>query len=65
MPVRSQFASEEEWLAHLRLYFAAKAMQTILVGYEKQKEDKLEITEWLDAAKDSYDMADAMLEARK
>ena len=30
MPTRTQFESEAEWLAHLRLWFAGKALGGIL-----------------------------------
>lgn len=40
----------------LRDYFAAKAMQADLVGYDGEM--------WARVAKQAYEMADAMLEAR-
>ena len=41
----------------LRDYFAAKAMQAWLTGYEGSG--------WTQPAKEAYEMADAMMEARK
>jgi hypothetical protein len=41
----------------LRDYFAAKAMQSDLVGYDGEM--------WTRVAKHAYEMADAMLKARK
>lgn len=77
MPIRSQFQTEQEWLEHLRLYFAAKAMQAYLqnvaTGAElERKFDKQ--GEVANATGDespfdyiarlSLHMADAMLKAR-
>jgi hypothetical protein len=41
----------------LRDYFAAKAMQADLVGYDGEM--------WARVAKQAYEMADAMLKARQ
>ena len=59
-----------EWGTHkLRDYFAAKAMQSILRGYDAVtsfEEDEINDPEGMPSliAKDAYIMADAMLKAR-
>jgi hypothetical protein len=44
----------------LRDYFAAKAMQSLIMGIEGGKEHQIALV-----PKTSYDIADAMMEARK
>lgn len=66
MPLRNQFNSEAEWLEHLRMYFAAKAMQatiTALAGW-----GPLEFLRDIDTdkvAEFASKQADAMLAARE
>ena len=59
-PVQSVYIEDQETNSRgmtLRDYFAAKAMQADLTGYEGGL--------WARVAKEAYEMADAMMEARK
>ena len=61
----SDWAMKEQRGASLRDYFAAKAMQGFLTGDALVNESDTS-SEWLGkTAKASYEMADAMLAARK
>lgn len=58
MPLRPQFETEEEWVKHLRIWFAGKAMSGI-VGHIKYNSDPNEYLKRL--VKSSYDIADKMV----
>ena len=60
MPLRNQFESEAEWLDHLRLYFAAKALP--IIHSQNVAGGELRFSE---TARCAYAMADAMLVARE
>ena len=74
MPLRNQFNSEAEWLNHLRLYFAAKAMHSELMTagvpgdacnalvHEAERNGR-EVEAQI--ACNAYQLADAMLAARE
>ncbi len=74
MPLRNQFESEAEWLEHMRMYFAAKAMHAELMtcGVPGEACDALvrAIKKTGESPEDhiarvAYEMADAMLAARE
>lgn len=68
MPKRNEFATESEWLEHLRIYFAAKAMGGELASQSQETgeyTDKMSDEGYLSCAKRFYRMADAMLKARE
>lgn len=73
MPLRHQFETEAEWLEHLRMYFAAKAMQGLMSVPDERvyrTPNQQTYEEWQAGiyAKDAatcYAMADAMLKARE
>ena len=59
MPLRNQFDSEAEWMQHMRMYFAAKAMQGICAHHDTWGFIVDEIVG------QSYAIADSMLAARE
>ena len=69
MPLRNQFESEAEWLEHMRMYFAAKALSAIYKDYwegVRLHEFSCDDETWpMNLAMDSYRMADAMIAARE
>jgi hypothetical protein len=54
MPLRNQFNTDEEWLAHLRLWFAGQALPALVDLMEKQA----------DIPSVAYSLADAMIAER-
>ena len=60
MPLRHQFKTEDEWLDHLRIYLAAKAMAAFITGGQDDGaayKHSGKCAEW------AYAQADTMLEA--
>lgn len=62
MPIRHQFNSEEEWLEHLRIWFAGQALVGILSGLAMGAKDEPNRAMFLSQC--AYEMADAMLAER-
>jgi len=66
VPKRNEFATESEWLEHLRIYFAAKAMEASLNAVETANTDSFATSDVRkNVAVNAYAMADAMIAARK
>ena len=67
MPLRNQFESEAEWLDHLRLYFAAKAMAGLWANQQwmVNAHNATGKGPAYCIAKAAYESADAMLAARE
>ena len=63
MPLRNQFNSEDEWLKHMRMYFAAASITSVIsVCSTDTKKDGESIAELF--ARKAFEIADAMLAAR-
>ena len=58
MPIRTQFEAESEWLDHLRIWFAGQALAGMLANPNCGLSNG-------SLARRSYNIADAMLAARK
>jgi len=64
VPLRNQFESEAEWLEHMRMYFAAKALPAYL-SHVSDGGSAILSRCYAEAAKEAYEIADAMLGARE
>lgn len=62
MPIRSQFETEEEWIAHLRMWFAGQALAAMSAELKRNEEYG---TAMHGLASKAYVIADAMLRARE